>query len=104
MARVQLLQGTLDMLILRTLSSVPPTDIRSPNTSNPPPTNFFNSSVEPRRRNRRLVASQLYSGSPHDPAYFLVAALILFACIVASACTPALRAARVDPLTALRYE
>ncbi len=52
----------------------------------------------------RLVANQLYGVSPNDPAYFVVAALILFACIVASACTPALRAARVDPLTALRYE
>jgi ABC-type antimicrobial peptide transport system permease subunit len=52
----------------------------------------------------RLVANQLYGVSPNDPAYFLVAALILFACMVASSCTPALRAARVDPLTALRYE
>jgi len=52
----------------------------------------------------RLVASQFYGVSPNDPAYFVVAALILFLCMVASACTPALRAARVDPLTALRYE
>jgi ABC-type antimicrobial peptide transport system permease subunit len=52
----------------------------------------------------RLVAHQLYGVSPNDPAYFVVAALILFLCMVASACTPALRAARVDPLTALRYE
>ena len=51
-----------------------------------------------------LVANQLCGVSPNDPAYFVVAPLILFSCMVASACTPALRAARVDPLTALRYE
>jgi macrolide transport system ATP-binding/permease protein len=52
----------------------------------------------------RLVANQLYGVSPNDPVYFVGAALILFLCIVTSACTPALRAARVDPLRALRYE
>jgi macrolide transport system ATP-binding/permease protein len=52
----------------------------------------------------RLVTSQLYGVRANDPAYFLTAALILFLCIVASASTPALRAARIDPLRALRYE
>ena len=51
-----------------------------------------------------LVANQLYGVSPNDPTYFVGAALILFMCIVGSACTPALHAARVDPLRALRYE
>jgi macrolide transport system ATP-binding/permease protein len=52
----------------------------------------------------RLVANQLYGVAPNDPVYFLGAALILFLCMVTAACTPALRAARIDPLTALRYE
>jgi predicted permease len=51
-----------------------------------------------------LAANQLYGVSPNDPTYFVVAALTLFLCIVGSACKPALRAARVDPLRALRYE
>lgn len=52
----------------------------------------------------RVIASQLYGVQPADPATFLgSAALLLF--VAALACSiPARRAARVDPLVALRYE
>jgi predicted permease len=52
----------------------------------------------------RLVASLLYGISPHDPlAYAAVAAALLIASVLA-AWMPALRAARVDPMVALRSE
>jgi predicted permease len=52
----------------------------------------------------RLVASLLYGISPHDPlAYAAAAATLLLAALVA-AWVPALRAARVDPMVALRSE
>jgi ABC-type antimicrobial peptide transport system permease subunit len=52
----------------------------------------------------RVIASQLYGVQPADPAtFFGAAALLLF--VAALACSiPARRAARVDPLVALRYE
>ncbi len=52
----------------------------------------------------RLVANQLYGVSPNDPKYSAGAALILLLCITIAAYLPALRASRVDPLIALRYE
>ena len=52
----------------------------------------------------RLMSSQLFGVTPHDPLTLvgvgtLLVAVSLFACAV-----PALRAARVDPMIALRYE
>jgi predicted permease len=52
----------------------------------------------------RLVANQLYEVSSNNPKYYVGAALILLLCATAAACPPALRAARIDPLRALRYE
>jgi predicted permease len=52
----------------------------------------------------RLVASQFYGVSANDPTYSVTAALGLLLCISAAAYVPALRASRVDPLIALRYE
>lgn len=52
----------------------------------------------------RLVASQLYGVSANDPTYSVIAALALLLCISAAGYAPALRASRVDPLIALRYE
>ncbi len=52
----------------------------------------------------RLVAHQLYGVSPNDPKYSAAAALVLLLCISLASSVPALRASRVDPLIALRYE
>ena len=52
----------------------------------------------------RLVGNQLFGVSPNDPEYSCAAALILLLCSVAAAAAPALRASRVDPLVALKYE
>ena len=52
----------------------------------------------------RILASQLYGVSPHDPLTFLVVALTLLALAAAASYLPARRAARVDPVVALRHE
>ena len=52
----------------------------------------------------RLMASLLYDVQPHDPATFAVVSGVLAATAVVAGLLPALRAARVDPVVALRYE
>lgn len=52
----------------------------------------------------RLVASLLYGIRPSDPVQLAGALLILAAATVAAAYLPARRAARLDPMTALREE
>jgi predicted permease len=52
----------------------------------------------------QLVSSQLFQVSAFDPATFIWTALILGAVALLAAYLPAWRAARVDPMTALRYE
>jgi len=52
----------------------------------------------------RFVASLLYGVSPQDPRVFIAAPIALAAVAAAAAWIPALRATRVDPITALREE
>lgn len=52
----------------------------------------------------RFVRSQLFGLGPSDPATFAAAAFVLLATATAACLIPALRAARVDPVVALREE
>ena len=52
----------------------------------------------------RLIRGQLYGVSPTDPATLLAGAVLLLAVAALAAWLPARRAARVDPMTALRAE
>jgi predicted permease len=52
----------------------------------------------------RLLAAQLFGVKPSDPLTFAAAPLILLAVALAAAWIPAVRATRIDPLTALHHE
>jgi putative ABC transport system permease protein len=52
----------------------------------------------------RLMASMLYDVKSNDPTTFLIVALLLALTALAACFLPALKAARVDPMVALRYE
>lgn len=52
----------------------------------------------------RLVATFLYGVEPTDPATLAFAALTLAAVAIGAALIPARRAARLDPMVALREE
>jgi ABC-type antimicrobial peptide transport system permease subunit len=51
-----------------------------------------------------LVRSQLYGITPNDPASMAAAALTLALVAAIAGCVPAVRAARIDPMRALRCE
>jgi putative ABC transport system permease protein len=52
----------------------------------------------------RVMRTMLVGVSPRDPVTFVSGALILLTIAVVASCVPALRAARVEPVTALRAE
>jgi predicted lysophospholipase L1 biosynthesis ABC-type transport system permease subunit len=52
----------------------------------------------------RLLASLLYDVRPADPASFAIVSMVLTGVAVLASFIPARRAARVDPLAAIRYE
>ena len=52
----------------------------------------------------QIVAGMLFRVRPYDPITFIVVAVLLTLTAVIAAATPALRAARVDPITALRTD
>jgi ABC-type antimicrobial peptide transport system permease subunit len=52
----------------------------------------------------RFVATQLYGVSPADPATFAASVALIMTSAFLAMTHPALRAARVDPMAALRHE
>ncbi len=52
----------------------------------------------------RLIASMLFDVSPTDIVTFIVVPVLLAASALAASYLPALRATRIDPMVALRYE
>jgi ABC-type antimicrobial peptide transport system permease subunit len=52
----------------------------------------------------RLIASLLFATSPTDPATFATTALVLTLIAMIAGTVPALRAARIDPMSALRVD
>jgi ABC-type antimicrobial peptide transport system permease subunit len=53
---------------------------------------------------RQAIQKMLYGVSADDPATFLTASAVVAVVACAAALRPALRAAHVDPMTALRHE
>jgi putative ABC transport system permease protein len=52
----------------------------------------------------RLIESLLFGVSARDPLTFVSVSVVLLVVVFAACFIPALRALRIDPLTALRYE
>jgi putative ABC transport system permease protein len=52
----------------------------------------------------RLIASQLYGVGARDPLTYLIIGAVLVVVALAASAIPALRAARIDPMSALRTE
>jgi ABC-type lipoprotein release transport system permease subunit len=50
------------------------------------------------------MATLLFDVKPNDPWTFSTVAIALTGIALVATCVPALKAARVDPVTALRYE
>jgi putative ABC transport system permease protein len=52
----------------------------------------------------RVIQSLLYETAPRDPATYLIVCITLGLVALLASYLPALRASRVDPMVALRYE
>ena len=52
----------------------------------------------------RVIKSYLFHTSATDPFAFIAVSILFIVVAIAAAFAPALRAARVDPMRALRYE
>jgi len=52
----------------------------------------------------RVLKNMLFGVTPSDTVTFVGTALLLGAVAIAASLVPALRAARIDPVTALRHE
>jgi putative ABC transport system permease protein len=52
----------------------------------------------------RVLSSQLYGLNPYDPIPIAIAVIVLGLFGLVATLVPALRAMRVDPMIALRYE
>jgi ABC-type antimicrobial peptide transport system permease subunit len=52
----------------------------------------------------RALAPLLVGVSPHDPVSFLAGTLLLVALALVAVATPAMRAAKADPLSTLRAD
>jgi ABC-type antimicrobial peptide transport system permease subunit len=52
----------------------------------------------------RMLSSQLYAVTPHDPATFIAVSLALAGVALLASFLPARRAARRDPVVALRVD
>jgi len=52
----------------------------------------------------RFISSQLYGIIPHDPGIIALAIVLLGVVAVLATWIPAQRAAKIDPMEALRYE
>jgi ABC-type antimicrobial peptide transport system permease subunit len=52
----------------------------------------------------RVVSSLLYGVTPNDPVTFILTVLLLSVVALVSCWLPARRAAKIDPMVALRYE
>jgi putative ABC transport system permease protein len=52
----------------------------------------------------RFLSSLLYGVKPNDPATIVTVSLLLLVITLIAAYMPARRAAKVDPMTALRFE
>jgi putative ABC transport system permease protein len=52
----------------------------------------------------KVIASELWGVSPRDPATFVAVGAVVLAAGVAACWFPAMRATRVDPMVALRFE